>query len=96
MAKHLVIVESPAKAKTIGRYLGSSYVVKSSVGHVRDLPTSGTKTRSASKKSGSSAAQAKTKTKAKTKAKAKTNDPFHRLAIDPENGWKARYEILPG
>ena len=33
----LVIVESPAKAKTIGRYLGRGYTVKSSVGHVRDL-----------------------------------------------------------
>jgi DNA topoisomerase-1 len=36
--KHLVIVESPAKAKTINRYLGLGYVVKASVGHVRDLP----------------------------------------------------------
>lgn len=36
----LVIVESPAKAKTIGKYLGPGYVVKSSVGHVRDLPKS--------------------------------------------------------
>lgn len=36
----LVIVESPAKAKTIGKYLGKEYVVKSSVGHVRDLPKS--------------------------------------------------------
>ncbi len=36
----LVIVESPSKAKTIGKYLGSGYVVKSSVGHVRDLPKS--------------------------------------------------------
>lgn len=36
--KHLVIVESPAKAKTINRYLGSGYIVKASVGHVRDLP----------------------------------------------------------
>ena len=39
MAKSLVIVESPAKAKTINRYLGKDYVVKSSVGHIRDLPT---------------------------------------------------------
>ena len=36
--KALVIVESPAKAKTIGRYLGSAYAVKATVGHVRDLP----------------------------------------------------------
>ena len=37
--KHLVIVESPAKAKTINRYLGPEYVVRASVGHIRDLPS---------------------------------------------------------
>jgi DNA topoisomerase-1 len=37
--KHLVIVESPAKARTIGKYLGRGYDVAASVGHVRDLPT---------------------------------------------------------
>lgn len=37
--KHLVIVESPAKAKTINKYLGPDYVVQASVGHVRDLPS---------------------------------------------------------
>jgi DNA topoisomerase-1 len=36
---NLVIVESPAKAKTIGRYLGSGFVVESSVGHIRDIPS---------------------------------------------------------
>ena len=41
MAKKLVIVESPAKSKTIGQYLGSDYSVKSSVGHIRDLATTG-------------------------------------------------------
>ncbi|HEX3579041.1 MAG TPA: DNA topoisomerase, partial [Thermoanaerobaculia bacterium] len=40
MAKNLVIVESPAKAKTINKFIGSDYVVKASVGHVRDLPKS--------------------------------------------------------
>ena len=40
MSKSLVIVESPAKAKTIGKYLGKNYTVKASVGHVRDLPKS--------------------------------------------------------
>ena len=41
MSKNLVIVESPAKAKTIEKYLGSDYTVKSSFGHIRDLPKKG-------------------------------------------------------
>jgi len=40
MSKALVIVESPAKAKTIGKYLGRGYTVKASVGHIKDLPKS--------------------------------------------------------
>ncbi len=40
MADYLVIVESPAKAKTIGKYLGKKYIVKASMGHVIDLPKS--------------------------------------------------------
>ena len=44
MTKSLVIVESPAKARTITKYLGSEFIVESSVGHIRDLPKKATAT----------------------------------------------------
>lgn len=96
MSKSLVIVESPAKAKTINKYLGKEFIVKSSVGHVRDLPTSGSakKTIDAKKKKslvGMSAAQ-----KAKEKAKRAQAALVTRMGIDPAKNWKANYEILPG
>ena len=40
MKKNLVIVESPAKARTLGRFLGDKYSLKASLGHIRDLPKS--------------------------------------------------------
>ncbi|PLR41672.1 type I DNA topoisomerase [Chimaeribacter californicus] len=88
MGKALVIVESPAKAKTINKYLGNDYVVKSSVGHIRDLPTSG----SASKKSAESSEE-KPKKKVKKDEKAAL---VNRMGVDPYHGWQAQYEILPG
>ncbi|MGL4318713.1 MAG: type I DNA topoisomerase [Pseudomonas sp.] len=94
MGKSLVIVESPAKAKTINKYLGNQYVVKSSIGHIRDLPTSGSA--SANKepvKRGKAAAAEAPALSPKEKAKRQL---FTRMGVDPEHGWKAKYEILPG
>ncbi|HKD06606.1 MAG TPA: type I DNA topoisomerase [Bryobacteraceae bacterium] len=59
MAKALVIVESPAKAKTINKYLGRNYVVKASLGHIKDLPK-------------------------------------RDLAVDVENGFRPKYEVIEG
>ncbi|MDE0267476.1 MAG: type I DNA topoisomerase [Acidimicrobiaceae bacterium] len=73
MAKALVIVESPAKAKTISKYLGSGYVVESSVGHVRDLPASASEIPAAYK-----------------------SEPWARLGIDVDNGFKPLYVVNRG
>lgn len=98
MGKSLVIVESPAKAKTINKYLGNDFVVKSSVGHIRDLPTSGT---SKSDPKARAAEAAKTrkmdpeKKAAYKKEKAK-KQLVARMGIDPEQDWNANYQVLPG
>jgi len=91
MPRSLVIVESPAKAKTISKYLGSDYVVKSSVGHIRDLP-----------KKGKSAKEKITLPKGlspEEKAiQKKINDRkrlVRRMGIDPDNSWAATYEVIP-
>src|SRR5690554_1067983 len=100
MGKSLVIVESPAKAKTINKYLGSEFVVKSSVGHIRDLPTSGSgKTASDPKERARQAAATRKMSpdeKAEYKKRKAKEQLVRRMGIDPEHGWEARYEILPG
>ncbi|MBD2858527.1 type I DNA topoisomerase [Spongiibacter sp. KMU-158] len=100
MAKSLVIVESPAKAKTINKYLGSDFIVKSSVGHIRDLPTSGSGTKTVDPKERAKAAALTRKMspeeKAVHKQKKSREQLISRMGVDPENGWKAHYEILPG
>ena len=92
MPSALVIVESPAKAKTISKYLGSEFTVLSSVGHIRDLPK------------GKSSSPAKRITlpkgiseeeKVKLKASNDRRRLVRRMGIDPDNGWTADYQIIP-
>ncbi len=99
MGKSLVIVESPAKAKTINKYLGSDYVVKSSVGHIRDLPTAGSGKPVDPKERARQAAKTRKmspKQKAAHRAKKNREQLVRRMGIDPDKDWKAQYEILPG
>ncbi|HEC19226.1 MAG TPA: type I DNA topoisomerase [Gammaproteobacteria bacterium] len=102
MGKSLVIVESPAKAKTINKYLGKDFIVKSSVGHIRDLPTSGS---AASKSKMDPKARAKLAAEArklppeereKRKRERAAKALIKRMGIDPEHHWEAHYEIMPG
>jgi DNA topoisomerase-1 len=99
MGKSLVIVESPAKAKTINKYLGNDFIVKSSIGHIRDLPTSGgAKTVDAKERAKQAAATRKlsAEQKAVYQAEKSKKQLINRMGIDPENNWQAHYEILPG
>ncbi len=97
MSKSLVIVESPAKAKTINKYLGKEYTVKSSVGHVRDLPVSGGTQVDPKERAKQAALTRKMdpETKSKYKQEKSKSQLFSRMGIDPEHGWKANYQILP-
>jgi DNA topoisomerase-1 len=96
MSKSLVIVESPAKAKTINKYLGKDFIVKSSVGHIRDLPTSGSAKQKIDAKTNKSLAGLTPAKKEKEKNKRAQEALVTRMGIDPNNNWKAHYEILPG
>lgn len=84
MSKSLVIVESPHKAKVINNYLGPDYIVRASVGHIRDLPTGASK---------STTKKVTTRTK-KTEAE-KRSALFERMGVDPLDNWKADYVVMP-
>ncbi|WP_417685187.1 type I DNA topoisomerase [Pseudidiomarina gelatinasegens] len=94
MAKALVIVESPAKAKTINKYLGNDFVVKSSVGHVRDLPTRSTAT--VKTKPPAEVRKMSPEAKEAYRQEREFQKLVARMGIDPQHGWEAHYEVLPG
>ncbi len=95
MARSLVIVESPAKAKTINKYLGRNYSVKASYGHVMDLPkkTIGILLPADGSSSPKSKRKRKTKGKADGKAEKKV---IQTIATTPEEEFEPSYEVIPG
>lgn len=90
MSKSLVIVESPAKVKTINKFLGKNYLVKSSVGHIRDLAKAGKAKEAQPKK------RSTKKLSDEEKKQVEREKLVQRMGVDPENNWEAQYEILPG
>jgi DNA topoisomerase-1 len=93
MSKSLVIVESPAKAKTINKYLGKDFIVKSSVGHVRDLAKT---TAAVTKKKATKKKTTKQKLTDAEKKKRDHQKLIERMAVNPEKNWEAVFDILPG
>ncbi len=95
MARSLVIVESPAKAKTINKYLGRGYTVKASYGHVMDLPTKTIGILLPGEQN--SKRKKKRKSKAKAGAKAKPEKPTPKpIPVTSENIFEPTYQVIPG
>lgn len=95
MAKSLVIVESPAKAKTINKYLGKNFIVKSSVGHVRDLPTKALG-KVPPKKPAKELKVLPEKEREEYLREHEYKKLVDRMGVDPEKNWQAHYEVLSG
>jgi DNA topoisomerase-1 len=96
MARSLVIVESPAKAKTINKYLGRNYTVKASYGHVMDLPKKTIGILLPGEENGKKKKKRKTKAKGKAAEKAAEAKTAKPVVVNSENIFEPTYEVIPG
>ena len=96
MGRSLVIVESPAKAKTINKYLGRNYSVKASYGHVMDLPKKSIGIVLPGDENGNHKAKRKRKGKTKGNGKSPDKKVTRVVSASSEDIFEPTYEIIPG